>query len=1255
MSLFTGKNRLLAGTLLAGVAFGGIAAPAAAQQQPAAPADTSASASTEIVVTGSRLRRENFSSPNPTVGIGAAEIEGKQYVNIVDAIEDIPLLGIGVNNRGTQSQNGDSFAYPDVLDLGTQRTLTLINGRRVPPNNPGTVFVPGNASGSQVDLSSINPALIDRVEIVAGTGGAIYGADAVGGVVNLILKKDFEGLNFDLTGSSTGQGDGQSGRASVIWGKNFFQDRLNLTVSADYFKQEPIWASADRAERYGGSGILNVLDGARRDPNPFTATDAAATLASGGSLNPSFLASGTDGVASTYFGPLALANPLVSQGGTVVTRGIFAAGYASNNLLVPAVPVNPALAGRAADPQNLAFFAPAALPTGVTPAAVFAALAPTLNVSSLTTAQQGALALQLLQRNRPTPYEYFRNNPNLNPLLFLGTFGNATNATSATLAPSFASSTGYLPTVNNTDPATSALFPRIAVPLAFDTNGNLVAYNPGSIVPPQQGRLGVMFGGQGYDSTKAGHSQIQAGTERMSFGTIGNLKLTDWLRASTEVFYTKNTFEQMQGAQTNAPGGNVQAGAVAVPIYVDQNPFITAASLNTINSLGLTLPTIGGQRVLFLGRALDDVIGGGNESTAELESYRFMQALEGDFKLGERSFYWDVSAAYGRSGYKVSRKDILDVEFALATDVVTNSAGQAVCRQQTLATPEAITVRNPNLSSVVIATGLVPTAAQVAACKPLNLFGSGKPSEAAKAYVVGKADVKGINTLEAYEGSFNGDLIKLPAGWSQVGVNVQKRTESAEFEPNRTTQLGQARTAPQGRGSGQLDFTEYGVEVNVPIFGKDFNFPGFRALDFSYAFRQVEREQQSETAIFTGRGTDDDTFNYSVSWKPVEELTLRGARSRTVRSASLVELVGPFTVAFTNLAAGDNPCTTTSINQGPAPATRRANCITAVKNLGIASDDAGATAFLSTFTGTAGTRPALAAGNPGLANEEANTYTLGFTYEPEWAPRLVIAADFFSVDLANEIGLVGPGTMLGGCFDSAQFPNAIVGGARACDTFLFGVQSGSQFIIPTNNAITGNPGNGGTLGGAAAGIQSPFEIAIAQFTNLNLSQREVRAVNFETRYDFLLGDLPYVGSFMKDWGRLYLRGTVYHTQRYDQFFPTLDRVGGEHGNPEYKTRLDIRQKVGKFDHTVQWFWNSESVTNILTAQNLYPEQSPAFYQDQYSYFNYFASYELNDNFKIRAVVNNVMDEAGPRGVYGIGNGYDGGVGREFLLGVSAKF
>lgn len=1300
------KLGLLGATILT-LGIGGVVTPAFAQDAP------TAEEGDVIVVTGSRLRRETFESPNPTFQVGSQQMDASQVSNTIDALEDIPLIGIGVNNRGTQGQNGDSFAFPDVLDLGTQRTLTLLNGRRVVAGNQGTVFVPGNASGAQVDLSMINPQIIDRVEVLAGTGGAIYGADAVAGVVNIITKDDYEG--FDLRGQASFPeiGEGNSYRLSGLAGFNLLEDRLNITIGVDYFSQDVIVSSTDTAQLYGGSLGSNQLDAATRSTAAFSIGSALTTLGGGGALPSVFTPTASNGVPTTFLGPFSIANSVLNINGVLTTGQNYSSGFGTTTSLVPAGFVTATAANNMAragvvttlDPLGFASFAPSSLLAGVQDTApgrlaIFNAFntgpdaaANLVAFNGLSAANQNALALQLLQRNRMTPYEYYAANPGLDPNLFMGTFGSFANSTP----------NGWLPTINSSTvagvtAAQAALFPRYAVPLQFNASGQLVAYNVGNIVPPLQAQANGVFEGEGYDPFALGFSQVQAGTERASFSLMGNYEITDWLRTRTEVLYSNATFDQVQGVSTNGAGGNAQAGTLAVPIFIDQNPLFGAANVNTINGLvanGLVLPAaIGGQRVMYMGRALSDIFGGaGLESTAEVETYRVAQVLEGDFSVFERDFYWDVAAIYGRSEVYNNRVDVGDIEFALATDVIDpDGAGPLgpACRQTALGIRESIAVRNPGTAAVLNAFGLTPTQDQIDRCVPLNLFGDGASSAAAREYVQVDATTHALNTQEVYSASIGGEIFRLPAGAVSLGLNYEYRREQAEFEPVRGLAFGSGRTALQGRGNGELMFNEYGYEVLIPIFGEGFNFPLMESLEFQYAFRIVEREQDSDTALFTGDGTEDDTFNYSINWKPFEDLTIRGARSRTVRSASLVELVGPFTIAFTTPTNAYHPCTTTNIGVGPAAAQRLANCRASILNpaLGITGGagnpdgagnqivtQAGADHFLAAFTNagrSAQTRSAVAAGNPFLANEEGNAYTYGITYEPSWAPRLVIAADFFSVDMINEIGLIGPyggsgsaGAFMGICYDSATFPEAPVGGLNACDQFLFGVDGGGgNYVIPGGiNPLTGNASFAGVLGGTPAITNTAFESTMAQFNNINLGGRQFRGVNLEVRYNFALSEVPFLGGGMEGWGDMFLRTTLFHNQRYDVYSDSLfqfrnDRQVGEHpgtGQAEYEFRTDFRHRLGPFDHTLQWFWNPATVTNILTAKSAYPDQTLSFRADDFSYFNYQAAYDITDSFTLRLVVNNLTDTEEPRGQYGLTNQFDGGVGREWVVGFQARF
>ncbi len=187
----------------------------------------------EIVVTGSRIRNPNVSSPVPITSVSAEELTDQGDVNVGDALNDLPSL------RSTFSQaNSTRFigtAGVNLLDLrglGTERTLVLVNGRRHVTYNPGTF---------QVDVNTIPTDLIERVDIVTGGSSAVYGSDAVAGVVNFILKRDFDGIRLRGQGGTSSRGDRGIQFITLTAGENLFDDRANVAINLEYVNAEPLF------------------------------------------------------------------------------------------------------------------------------------------------------------------------------------------------------------------------------------------------------------------------------------------------------------------------------------------------------------------------------------------------------------------------------------------------------------------------------------------------------------------------------------------------------------------------------------------------------------------------------------------------------------------------------------------------------------------------------------------------------------------------------------------------------------------------------------------------------------------------------------------------------------------------------------------------------------------------------------------------------------------------------------------------------
>lgn len=188
--------------LIAGVGLAALAAPMAAQAQ-SAPATGAEEPSQvdEVVVTGSRLQRNGLDAPTPTMALTAETIEAKGITNIADILNEMPQVATGLSNANTSYSFGNiGLNQVNLRNLGVRRTLTLVNGRR----RAGT---PDDSNFLAFDLSNIPAALVQRVEVQTGGTSAVYGADAVAGVVNVILKDDFDGFEANVQyGSDEGGG-----------------------------------------------------------------------------------------------------------------------------------------------------------------------------------------------------------------------------------------------------------------------------------------------------------------------------------------------------------------------------------------------------------------------------------------------------------------------------------------------------------------------------------------------------------------------------------------------------------------------------------------------------------------------------------------------------------------------------------------------------------------------------------------------------------------------------------------------------------------------------------------------------------------------------------------------------------------------------------------------------------------------------------------------------------------------------------------
>ncbi|WP_459664540.1 TonB-dependent receptor plug domain-containing protein [Novosphingobium sp. 11B] len=230
-----------------------LASPATAQvavpvgaQSAATDAESPAPAG-DIVVTGTRIARDGASSPTPLTVLGGDYLAARATSNVADALNELPSFRATTSSASTSStatQAGTNFL--DLRGLGSNRTLLLVDGKR----HVSTAIT------GQVDINMIPTLLIDRVEVVTGGASAVYGSDAVAGVVNLIYKKNFTGLEGDAQYDVAQVGDAQGYRFALHGGTAFLEDRLHVSGAVEVFHNDGIGSMYTRDWGRREYGIL---------------------------------------------------------------------------------------------------------------------------------------------------------------------------------------------------------------------------------------------------------------------------------------------------------------------------------------------------------------------------------------------------------------------------------------------------------------------------------------------------------------------------------------------------------------------------------------------------------------------------------------------------------------------------------------------------------------------------------------------------------------------------------------------------------------------------------------------------------------------------------------------------------------------------------------------------------------------------------------------------------------------------------------
>lgn len=519
-----------------------------------------------------------------------------------------------------------------------------------------------------------------------------------------------------------------------------------------------------------------------------------------------------------------------------------------------------------------------------------------------------------------------------------------------------------------------------------DAAGNILQFGPaGTLVPLDLGtqmRQGyISSGGNGFNLPA--QSNLLTNSERYLGVATANFDFNDHVKAFGEAWYTHskgtNIIDQPNYNTALFDAAGTADGNIIVNI---NNPFLSAADRATIAA-----NLAPGQEEFYLGRALSDLTTGRSQAT--VETYRFVGGFNGDFNVGSRNFQWEVSGNYGHSRTTGAVQELVQQNFANALDAVTDASGNIVCR--------------PGYTNATIAT-------HSSTCAPLNIFGAGNASQAARDYIFTTARPISNNSQLVFDANIQGSLFALPGGDVKVVLGYEHRREKTSFDPGAYyygepqsdgTRAQYGRTIPIDPVSGSFHTNEVYGELNVPFVSPRTGLSWLKTAEFDGAARYVKHSIAGGDLTWTAGGR--------IGF--INDLTFRGNFTRSIRAPAITEIFNPTSQAFDY---GSDPCDQRYVNSGPNPANRRANCIAG----GVADPDN----FVSNYTDF--TIPVSVSGNNNLRNEKANSWTAGAILQPRFIPGFSVSADWVSIKLKDAIVSLSGDDILNACYDATSFPSS---------------------------------------------------------------------------------------------------------------------------------------------------------------------------------------------------------------------------------------
>jgi outer membrane receptor protein involved in Fe transport len=744
-----------------------------------------------------------------------------------------------------------------------------------------------------------------------------------------------------------------------------------------------------------------------------------------------------------------------------------------------------------------------------------------------------------------------------------------------------ASDSGLAPCglASNIDPNTGLRVPY-SCPLIFQPDG--------SLAPETGQRIGLgpngnFNGGNGSNNREYELLGILPKLERYSFNVFGNLKISDAFAPYLEAKYVR-TNSLLQAQPAFFQGGTID-GDREQPRF--DNPYLTDANRTVINdaraAAGLD-PLVGSDQ-FRLYKNLSDLGGRGEDATRE--TTRFVVGVGG--RMSD-TWNYDVSVNWGQFKEDTRVTGNLDLQrFALAMDSAQGPNG-IVCRSQ-IDPAAAYSYDDSNPTAVA----RLPT--DIAECQPMNPFGEGNISSAARNYVLQDTTSVAKITEFVVSASITGDSsawFSLPAGPIGVAFGLEHRTEDVFFEADDLVSSGLTfYNALPLLDPPKQKVDEVFTEFRVPLLAEK---PGARELTLNLAARYAD---------YNGATGGVLAYNGGLEWAPLEGVRLRAGLARAVRAPSLVDL---YSEQSQNFADIEDPCAAHNIGGGSP--TRAANCAAA----GIPAN----------FDWSeAATPEILSGGNPDLKEETSDSFTAGIVLQPTFLPGFTFSADYFDIDIDDVITAPDAQQIMDACYDSADLSN------QFCGLFQRWGAAGGPSYVAGQSDPTSDP-------------DAPFALqnGTLQQTLLNYASSTARGIDFEVGYNGNIGEIGKLGTRL-----IYTR----MLQRDDFLDPAHpkdpDQVLYELGDPKNAFNWNTDFTVGKFKFGYQMRYIGHMVIDL--AENVFsvggnPPQNADYAEKKYYpeviYHDIRAAYDIRDDLNAYVGVDNLSDRVPPLGLTGVGEG-----------------